>query len=462
MADKRLTQGRALRFFQIILILAAGWVAGRLPAMIADNEQEKQTLAAALGVAPMTANPAQDMSASPPSADQAIAAADEARLVAEIAARVAVDVADRTVARLLAAGWGPGGGAPAQLAAAPGMPAQTVVRLVHETAPGLHGAPVASGWSLPAAPQPGGNMAVPESAIASTGSTKTPPTPSASAADPSDPRLISAHAVATQGYEALQTGDRRRAVALLDEAARMAPGTEAARQWQADSAQLTKRWSLAGYVLSRSGSMQDPLAASPVLGGAQAGAAIGYVLDPLADTRVSVIGRITSAMGDRGSLERDTAEAAIGLRVQPSRDLPLAIDIERRIALGTYARNAWAARISGGTEQNIRAIGRQWRWQGYGEAGVVGLKNSSWYAGGQTVLATPMVDLGRVSVETGGGVWGATQRDFGMTVSRLDFGPSAQFRIQPWAFYTQLDYRVKAAGNARPGSGAVITVGGEF
>lgn len=445
-------QGRALRAYQIVLILAAGWLVGRLPGLIADNQHERQALGSALGIA--TAAPA-------PAPSQAAARGDdrEVQLAAEVAARVAADVADRTVARLIEAGWGPPGSPPMPAATAVPRTPETVIRVVTEAAPARARPAV---WSLPptaaatSGPAAGRAPGAPGTAAAPA------PVAGAAPAPPVDAAEARAHGIATAGYDALRGGDRRRAVALLDEAVRAAPDSAAAAQWRADSRALMKRWSIAGYVLTRSGSVQDPLAASPVLGGAQAGAALGYTLDPLANSRISVIGRMTAAMGQRGSIERETAEAAVGVRWQPARQLPLAIDVERRIALGYYARNAWAARISGGADGDFHAAGRNWRLRGYGEAGVVGIRDASYYAGGQLDATTPVVRLGRVSVDGGAGAWGATQRDYGQTVSRLDVGPSAQFRVHPWPFRAQIDYRAQVLGNARPGSGVVLTVAGEY
>ncbi len=454
MAEKAHRQGSALRIYQIAAILALGWLAGRLPGLLSANEQEQQQLRAAVG---------KDAASS---AVSAAAAAPGADLAAEVAARVAAQVAEQTVSRLIAAGWGPGWGAGG--AALTGAPAarETVVRVVTEAAPpAMHSsmaAPMPPAWAIaPSAPAaPAG-----ESALSAAGPPIEPgagPEANSEAGSEAGSGAARAHRLATAGYQALRAGDRRQAVALLGEAARLAPEAEGAAQWRADSAQLTKRWSIAGYILSRSGGANDPLAASPVLGGGQAGVAAGYVLNPLAATRLSVVGRVSAASRANGGLDQETAEAALGLRLQPFRNVPLAIDAERRFALGLVARNGWAARLSGGGSAEAGLAGRPFRIDGYGEAGVIGFRQTALYAGGQLRAGTPLLSLGQVTIDGGAGLWGAAQRDYGRTVSRLDVGPSAQFRIQPWPFRAQVDYRLRAAGNALPKSGPVITVSGEF
>ncbi|MCG2842420.1 hypothetical protein L6Q21_15690 [Sandaracinobacter sp. RS1-74] len=430
MAETPVRQGYALRVYQILLVLALGWLAGRWPDLVAENARERAMLEQAIGLE----RPA--FASSPPQDETVLLAAD-------VAARVAAQVADETIQRLIAAGWGPREAGPLPVVAQAGPPRETVVRVVSEAAPA---APM---WSLPlAAPAP---------------EARAVPVPPAPAPPPVDAAGARAHVVATNGYAALQAGDRRRAVALLTEAVRIAPDAPGATQWAADARQLTRRWSVAGYVLSRGGGVGDPLAASPVLGGGQAGAAVGYTLNPLGEARVTLMGRLSAAAGPNGGLDGETAEAALGVRVQPFRRVPVAVDVERRFALGTYSRDAWAARLSGGASGEAKLAGRRLMLEGYGEAGVIGFdEEPALYAGAQLRGATPVMALGKVAMNAGGGVWGAAQRDYGLTVSRLDVGPSAQFQVQPWPFRAQLDYRFRAAGNALPGSGPVVTVAGEF
>lgn len=60
------------------------------------------------------------------------------------------------------------------------------------------------------------------------------------------------------------------------------------------------------------------------------------------------------------------------MRVQPLPGVPVAVDLERRFALGSFSRSAFAARVSGGAATSTRAFGRKLNISGYGEAGIVG------------------------------------------------------------------------------------------
>jgi hypothetical protein len=425
-AVERVGHGRALRAYQIVFVLLLGWAAGRLPAWFDDGAAEARRIEAALG------GPAAAVAGE----------VDTARLAAEVAARVAAQVADETLARLIAAGWAPGGGVqqmPPQriiVETRPGAPQENVVRVVTERQPSL----LDVRYDLP------GGAVAPVKPVEQA--------PKASSA---------AHAAATAGYAAIQAGDYREGVRLLKAAEAMEPDAPEAKAWAADVRQLTKRWSVGAYALQRPGT-GEALAASPVLGAGQMGAAVAWRVNPLGKQRISLFGRYTVAALPEGGIDNETGEAAVGVRYEPSRRVPVAIDVERRIALGLFSRNAWAARVSGGGQGEVPAFGRRLRLEGFGEAGVVeGFTDTpDVYAGGQARGAVPLFQLGRTRFDAGAGGWGAVQRSFGVTASRLDLGPSARIKVEPWPFYAQVDYRARVAGNALPGSGPVLTVAGEF
>ena len=433
--------GRALRVYQLLIVLAVGWMVGRLPQILADRDAESARLLAAI-------QPAAQAGAG---MAEAVPRIDTARLAADVAAQVAAQVANDTVAQLIAAGWGPRTAAQQiVIQAPPGLfrPSEATVRIVTEPQQAV----ARIDYDLP----PGQQRPVLPPELREAGDTATVSAVNGKA-------HAEAHATATRGYAALRDGDKRNAVRLLSDAVKQAPDSPQAAQWNADVQRLTRRWSLAAYTLARNGGLGDPLAASPVLGGGQSGAAVAYTIDPLARRPVSVVARIAAAANPDGSIDREATEAAVGLRVQPLPGVPLAVDIERRIALGAIARNAWAARVSGGTAGATKVAGRAVNLETYGEAGIVGFEKApDYYAGAQARGATPLFSLGRVGMDGGAGVWGGVQRGFGSTASRLDLGPSARFRVAPWAFSAQLDYRFQAAGNAIPGSGPVLTVSGEF
>lgn len=415
-----------MRTYQILLVLGFGFLAGRLPAMLEDGRSERDAL--------MTAT------VPPPTA---IVARDEelARLAAEVAARVSSE----TVARLMAAGWAPRGGEQRLIVQQlpPPRAAETVVRVVAEAPPRE-----TQRWEI----RPGETPAQ----TAAAEPAKAAPVPATAAPAPQ------AYALAESGYRALRKGERREAADYLAAAVAADPGAPQADGWRADLRRLQKHWALSFYTLARDGA-GDPLAASPVLGGGQSGMMLAWRPNPLADVPISLFGRVTAAAGPRSAIDRETAEAALGVRVEPLKGTPVAIDVERRFALGTMSRNAWSARISGGASRTVNLASRPFQLDGWGEAGVVGFHaRPDYYAGAQLRGGTAVGNLGRTGIDLGAGSWAAVQRGWGRTASRVDLGPSARFRIQPWAAYAQLDYRARVAGNARPGSGPVVTIAADF
>lgn len=434
------TGGRALRVYQVLLILGLGWLAGRLPDLFQSIGAEQARLQRGLEGPGARAT-----------------AMDEQRMAdiaAQVAAQVAGAAANETVTRLIAAGWGPPGqqGAAAPAAAVAALPPQIIVQAPPQPAPVIHVINQPPGWSLP----PSGSTTM----ASSTGAGSPPLAAAGPASSTAPPPGSPAHDLATQGYAALRAGNRREGVALLSSAIAEDPKAAEAPQWTADVRQLTRHWSGEAYSLARGAGNSDPLAASPVLGGGQSGATLAYSIDPLARRPVALFGRLVAAAGPTGGLDPDTTEGAIGVRWKP---VPgIALDAERRFALGALARSTWAARLSAGHMQRVRLGQRPVLVEAYGEGGVVGFERPDWYAGGQLRAATPLFQSGRISLDAGAGTWGGWQQSGGIEAARLDLGPSMRFQLKPFPFSAQIDYRWRGIGNAEPGSGAVLTIAGNF
>ena len=194
----------------------------------------------------------------------------------------------------------------------------------------------------------------------------------------------------------------------------------------------------------------------------QSGAALAFTLDPLAKRPISAVARIAAATGPGGVVDREAAEAALGIRVQPLPKIPLAIDVERRFALGALGRDAWSARVSGGVSGTAKMANRPVALEAFGEAGMINFISPDLYAGVQGRAATPLFKAGRVSLDAGAGAWAATQDSYNITATRFDIGPSARFAVKPYPFTAQIDYRFRIVGNALPASGPTLTVAGEF
>lgn len=245
---------------------------------------------------------------------------------------------------------------------------------------------------------------------------------------------------ATNAYARLAAGDRRAAVRLFDAALAAGPDPRAA-VWRRQRDMLTRRWSANAYSILRGHGAID-LAATPVLGGGQSGAALAWTPDPLAARPLALTVRAAAAHDDRGR----SAFAAVGVAWYPFAGVTLAA--ERLVAIGPAARGDWTARIAGGVARSTGALDVS----AYGEGGAVG---SAVYAAAQAHLGATLRH-GRSAFGPGVGAWASVQRGGGATVDRLDLGPGVTARAG--ALTLSADYRFRVAGNAAPGSGPVVTL----
>lgn len=166
-------------------------------------------------------------------------------------------------------------------------------------------------------------------------------------------------------------------------------------------------------------------------------------------SRLAAFGRMTTPLRGRG------AEAALGLEWQPSR-APLRLVVERRAGLdGTTG--GFGAGLVGGTDGEI-APG--FHLESYGQAGAIRRERLEPYADGAARLTRRVGGAGPLRLAVGAGLWGAAQRD----ATRLDVGPSVTLGvpIRGRSVRIALDWRQRVAGDARPGSGLALTLGGDF
>lgn len=208
------------------------------------------------------------------------------------------------------------------------------------------------------------------------------------------------------------------------------------------------RLALSAWAILR-GAGDTSLATGGQLGGSQAGVRVRYAVLPGLALAARVSGPVRSRLGK---------EAAVAMDLRPIADLPLTVTIERRAGLDSGGRDAFAAGVFGGLDSVPLPLGA--RLDGYGQAGIVGLKTRDLYADGAVRLEKPAMVLGRTSLAAGGGVWGAAQPG----VSRLDVGPQIVARIPAPSGGVRIaaEWRQRIAGNARPGSGPTLSIGADF
>ena len=202
------------------------------------------------------------------------------------------------------------------------------------------------------------------------------------------------------------------------------------------------RLSLTGWATMRNEGGPDSLAGGGMLGGSEAGARILWRFAPALAASLRSSAPVNSQRG---------AEAALGIRYQPLAAWPVALTLERRQGFRDYGRNAFALFAEGGV------YGRPFVWNstldGYFQAGVVDFNDPIWFADGQIAVSRPVWR----NLSAGLGAWGGAQPG----INRFDAGPRVSLRIGD-RLRAHLDYRLNLAGNARPGSGAVMTVAGDF
>ena len=208
------------------------------------------------------------------------------------------------------------------------------------------------------------------------------------------------------------------------------------------------RLQLSSWALLRNGLGNSSLAQGGTLGGSQVGARLTYKFTPeiAASLRFS-----SSAGGVRG------AEAAAGVRWQPLRGVPVALNVERRQRLGQYGgRSDFAAFAEGGLYQQPVALG--FGLDAYGQAGMVGIKSSDWFADGAIAMTRPIWR----GLSGGLGLWAGGQSNGGDgSLYRVDGGPRLSYAVRR-NVRLHLDYRQRLAGDALPRSGPALTIAGDF
>ena len=185
------------------------------------------------------------------------------------------------------------------------------------------------------------------------------------------------------------------------------------------------------------------LASSSSLGGSQAGARLAYQFT----REIAASLRTTSTIGQSGG------EVALGARVQPIRGFPVWATLERRQRIGQHGggRNAFALFFEGGLWE--RPLPMNFRLDAYLQGGVVGFNSRDGFIDGAVTATRPVFR----NLSAGLGLWGGAQPG----VHRVDAGPRVTVKLRN-NVKVHLDYRQRLAGNAEPGSGAAVTLAGDF
>lgn len=217
-----------------------------------------------------------------------------------------------------------------------------------------------------------------------------------------------------------------------------------------------RRWSGDVWVVWRTGTAGPVTAGtiSPFYGASQAGAVIRYDLGPGSPMRPAAYVRAAHALA--GARDSDLAA---GLAVRPFARVPVVVHGEVRASRrGTSLEARPAAFVSGGVDD--APIGGGFIVRGYAQGGYVGGREASLLADGSVVAERQLVTRRDGVVGAGAGLWGGAQKG----AARLDIGPTASLRIPMGGGSARLsaDYRLRIAGNARPATGAALTLSAGF
>ncbi|MFM2371210.1 MAG: hypothetical protein RIS85_932, partial [Pseudomonadota bacterium] len=220
------------------------------------------------------------------------------------------------------------------------------------------------------------------------------------------------------------------------------------------------RWSFDNWLLLRTGggaAAQAPGQAA--YGGSQTGAVVrfrlgkGDVAEPFVYLRSSLA--INAPGKDR--------EVALGFGARPFPRVPLRILAEARLqdtSTGPARVRPVATVI---TELPWQALPLGFRAEIYGQAGYAGGRSRTPFFDAQAVADRPLVGILPPSADlrVGAGMWAGGQKD----AVRLDLGPRVSMRVDlgdQAPTRLALDWRLRMAGNARPGSGPALTLASSF
>lgn len=224
------------------------------------------------------------------------------------------------------------------------------------------------------------------------------------------------------------------------------------------------RWSLSAWVFLREGrSGAIPAGASiPVYGASQAGVLAQYRLAPGAARDPAVYLRATSALQ-----RRDERELAAGLSLRPLAAVPVALLAEGRWrdgVAGVGGGDTFRPAVLLVSQLPAQAIGPRILAETYVQAGYVGGRRNKGgataFADGQLRLTADVARFDLGAVRAGAGAWGGAQRG----AARIDAGPTAQLDLSLGQVPARVavDYRVRLAGDAQPGSGLAVTLSTGF
>lgn len=218
-----------------------------------------------------------------------------------------------------------------------------------------------------------------------------------------------------------------------------------------------ERWSLDSWVLLRPDSSGEAVAGvrPAAYGSSQAGAVVRYRLAPGSSHRPTVYGRATQALA-----AVKESEVAAGIAARPIPRVPVSIYAEMRATRAGTGGVEFRPAAFAVTELPPLALPFRLRGEAYVQAGYVGGTFATAFVDGQARIDREVARIAGGAVRAGAGVWGGAQKG----AARLDVGPSAAVHLDLGIAPVRLalDYRVRVAGEAAPGTGVAVTLSTGF
>jgi hypothetical protein len=212
--------------------------------------------------------------------------------------------------------------------------------------------------------------------------------------------------------------------------------------------------SVSAWAIGRRDGASAALSQGGILGGSQIGARLR--LRPWSSGPLSPLGltaRLSAPLANPVG-----KEGSVGLVWRVSRNIPIDLYLERRIALDRGGLNAFSIQAAGGVSDVRMPLGL--RLDAYGQAGWVATNGGLGFADGAVRVERLVWSTGATRLALGAGLWGAVQPG----VARLDVGPQAVLHFASGNAHMRLsaEWRQRIAGNARPASGPAISLGTDF
>ncbi|WP_155799906.1 hypothetical protein [Porphyrobacter sp. AAP82] len=221
------------------------------------------------------------------------------------------------------------------------------------------------------------------------------------------------------------------------------------------------RWSLDSWAFWRQGSSAAPVSQGrvPVYGASQAGAVLQYRIAPASGHDPRLYLRAYRALVTRGE-----NEAALGASLRPLARVPVRLAGEVRYTDAAFF-NSFRPAAYAVTEIPPLALPLGAEAELYAQGGWVGGRGKTPFADAQASITRELPWAARFTddrlrLRLGAGAWGGAQKD----AQRLDLGPTLRFdtRIGKVPARIAVDWRMRVAGDAAPGSGVAVTVAAGF